>query len=122
MKNPLYTPVPGTDEPFDPKATPLSWDELKLLYNANQETVHRIDKAARLAGRMVGRIVQCGVADGYATYMIIRENKQSVRLQMCPGLGDDYMEFAWGFEATVMKSHWVFEQLDNEPLAPMLFR
>lgn len=119
MKNPLYTPVPGSDEPFDTNRTPLPWDEIKLLYNDNWENLHRIDKAARIAGRMVGRIVMCGVADGQATYMIIRENKHSARIQMCPGLGDDYTEFAWGFEATVQKTHWIFRQLDADLLTPL---
>lgn len=59
------------------------------------------------AGQLVGRIVKENIADGYAYYRVIKENKKTVRLQSVKGIGDDYQVPYWGDEATVEKKYVV---------------
>lgn len=71
----------------------------------NQKTLFSLDKKAKEKNQLVGRYIKEPYADGYAIYQIIRENKSSVRVRVCTGLGDDWAIPYWGNEATIDKNY-----------------
>ena len=81
----------------------VQWDEVDRIYNSNWAKLEAVDKAARDRGELVGRFIREGVADGYALYMITKENKKTVRITHISGLGDDYMIQYWGWECMIEK-------------------
>jgi hypothetical protein len=79
------------------------WEEMKREMDANYEAMEKRDKQAFEKGRMVGRYIQHQFADGYAYYQIVKENKNSVRIDVITGLGDDWVLPAWGRSITISK-------------------
>jgi len=65
------------------------WDE-------KFKEIEQKDKAAKQNNMLVGRYIRMPVADGYAFYEIVRENKQTVRIEHITGLGDDKERFRPG--------------------------
>jgi len=51
----------------------------------------------------VGRTLTDQVGDGYAVYVVVKENTLSVRVKVCRGLGDDWVSRYFGEEKTVKK-------------------
>jgi hypothetical protein len=80
------------------------WPAIEAYYKANEAELERCDREAVGAGTLVGRYITHPIADGQAVYQIIRENKRTVRIQVCRGLGDDWTLPAWGEEATISRS------------------
>lgn len=74
-------------------------------YDRNRESLDEQDKQAEMDGTMVGRYIEEGIADGCATYVIVKENKRTVKIRHVTGLGDDYMIGYWGKEATIHKAY-----------------
>jgi hypothetical protein len=62
----------------------------------NWEKIKKRDQKAKNTNKLVGRYISEPVADGKAIYVIDRENKNTVRIKHCKGLGDDYMVPYWG--------------------------
>jgi hypothetical protein len=79
----------------------MKWEEVSKIYDENREQLEECDKKARDANRMVGRYIQHQFADGYAVYQIIKSYKDTVRIRVCTGLGDDWVLPAWGRECTI---------------------
>ena len=79
----------------------MNWEEASKRYDENMEHLEECDKKARDADNIVGRYIQHQFADGYAVYQITRKNKDSVRIQVCTGLGDDWVLPAWGRTCTI---------------------
>lgn len=77
------------------------WDAAEKEIGDNEKRIEQEDAEARKNKTLVGRIIRKGVADGYAAYQVIKVNKTTARVRHLVGLGDDYMETAWGREATV---------------------
>jgi hypothetical protein len=71
--------------------------------NRNFDLLQEIDNEAKAANSMVGRILSFGYADGYAHYQIVRENKNTVRVQCLDGLGDDWVLPTIGACGTISK-------------------
>jgi len=71
--------------------------------DANWKNLRLLDRAARSEGSWVGRIVRHSYADGYSTYQVVREYKNTVQISLCSGLGDDWVLPAWGMIATIKK-------------------
>jgi hypothetical protein len=94
MKN-LYA---NSNHELDWKAS----NYFEVMKQNNQE-LDAQDEAARKENRLVGRIVQHGHADGYAVYQIVKENKKSVKIKHCHGIGDDWVLPAWGYECNIPK-------------------
>lgn len=94
-------------------------DELIKMWDANMEKMVASDHAAREAGRLVGRYLNFQMADGYAYYRIVRENKKSVRLQVVTDIGDDYVHPFLGEAVTLAKDKALerLEARDNWRLA-----
>ncbi len=80
------------------------WKKVMKMYDENMERLEACDKKARDAGKIVGRYIQHPYADGHAVYQIVRENKHTVRIRVCTGLGDDWILPAWGEECTIDKA------------------
>jgi hypothetical protein len=81
----------------------MSYNEIIKRMNENRKHLEECDDGAAEAGQMVGRYIGHPYADGEAIYQIIKENKQSVRIRVCAGLGDDWVLPAWGAECTIDK-------------------
>jgi hypothetical protein len=69
----------------------------------NWELLTNSDSAAKNNRTLVGRYINHQYADGYAIYLIVKENKTTVRIEVCTGLGDDWVLPAWGAKATINK-------------------
>lgn len=87
----------------------LIWQKTKD-FNASAKAMEenfnemlRQEKEAYDNGQLVGRLISVPQADGRAWYQIIRENKNSVRIRVCIGIGDDWISPIWGGEATLQK-------------------
>lgn len=72
-------------------------------FRDNHAAMQLQDQKAKEAGTLVGRYIEEGIADGAAYYVIIRENKKSVRVRRVTGVGDDWTVPYWGDEATIDK-------------------
>lgn len=69
----------------------------------NYRILEANDLEAETNNTLVGRYLDHPIADGISVYIIIKENKNSVRIRRSTGLGDDYSIPAWGFETTIPK-------------------
>lgn len=92
MSKPIYDFKVGTAS--------AGWGE---QMDANVKAMEAQDKEAKKNGTLVGRFVEHGYADGAAYYVIVRENKKSVRIHVVAGIGDDWVLPAWGIEFTLSK-------------------
>jgi hypothetical protein len=92
----LYKPKPITAKMGDSEAY------LKQ-YAENFARLRECDRLAKEAGQLVGRYIEHPFADGAAVYQVVREYKKTVVIQVCSGLGDDWVLPAWGARATVDK-------------------
>ena len=81
--------------------------ELFEEWDKNYDKMVAKDKKARKKGKLVGRYMREPIADGYAYYEIIKENKKTLRLKVIVGLGDDWRVPYWGDEANVDKNYVV---------------
>jgi hypothetical protein len=89
----LYTPIELTNE---------NWRE---AYDQNWKSINDCDQKAKADGKLVGRFLDFPYADGKAIYQIVKENKQSVVIVVCTGIGDDWVLPFLGEKATVKKSY-----------------
>lgn len=92
----LYKPKPITAKTGD------SETYLKQ-YAENYARLKECDRAAKAAGQLVGRYIEHPFADGKAFYQVVKENKHTVVIRVCTGLGDDWVLPAWGEQTTVGK-------------------
>jgi hypothetical protein len=80
------------------------WDQARPIMERNWKHLEEIDERAKNVGQLLYRYVSHSYADGKAFYQIIKENKKSVRLRVCTGLGDDWILPAWGEECSIPKT------------------
>ena len=100
MKNEmLYTPITCTDENYIEK--------FMEVIEENERRIDDIEKKAIENGGLLYRFIYEGVADGKAIYQIVKENKNTVQIQLCSldGLHYDYMVPYWGHKATIDKTY-----------------
>jgi hypothetical protein len=71
----------------------------------NFKALEEQDAKAKEAGKLVGRFIQEPFADSFAYYVIVKENKVTVRIRVCTGLGDDWVIPYWGEETTIKKDY-----------------
>lgn len=94
----LYAPVADTKGP-NAFSNFKGWE---AALKANQAELDACDQEAQDAWRLTGRYFYESVADGYAFYQIVRENKKTVRIRHCLGVAaDDYQVHVWGPEASI---------------------
>lgn len=60
------------------------------------------DRKAKIAGKVVGRVIEVSVADGFAYYEVIKENKKTVRIRWVPSIHDEYRTMYWGDGETLI--------------------
>lgn len=70
----------------------------------NWERLKQIDQEQKAKGELVGRYVDHPIADGQAVYQITNVNGGQVTIQVCRGLGDDWVLPAWGEKTTINRS------------------
>lgn len=97
----LYEPVAAKPDYEDPDWI-NKWDKAQ---KANEKELDACDDEAKKVDRMVGRFFQIQVADGYAIYQIVKENKKTVRVKRCEGIcGDEYQDWNLGHGASMSKA------------------
>ena len=81
--------------------TPVDTGNILKDWKTNFEQLTKLADEAKARGDLVGRYITRPIADGCAYYQIIRKNKNSVRIRVCTGMGDDWVIPAWGYEVTI---------------------
>ena len=102
----------------DPKTGMDSGTEYDRYIN---EAYKKALKAHKAAGEGVkkGKLVSIGVADGSASYVIVKVNKKTVKIEWRAFAGgDDYVDRRWGYVSTIPKDE---VQMYLQPLK-MAFR
>ena len=72
--------------------------------DAKRDAMYAQDEASRKAGILVGRVIDMPVADGAAHYVITKENKNTLVVEVQTGIDDDYRDWHWGDKSTVNKA------------------
>ena len=78
----------------------MDWDAM----DENMKLMETRDAEAKARGEIVGRYINHPFADGYAYYEIVKENKQTVRIQVITDIGDDWVLPAWGKTTSIKKN------------------
>ena len=81
-----------------------AWEKMIAESDKRYEELQKQDQEAKERWQLVGRYIRVQVADSYAYYEVIRENKKSVRIRLFEGICDDYQVSYWGYEATIDKA------------------
>jgi hypothetical protein len=90
---------------YEPKIIDYTnWEQAELNLKDNWNKLEEIDQKAKDSEQILYRYIAHPYADGRAYYQIIKENKNSVRLRVCIGLGDDWVLPAWGEECSISKN------------------
>lgn len=92
----------------------LSW---KDRFDKNWALLKKCDSEAAAKGQLIGRYITEPFADGQAVYQIIKENKLTVRIRVCTGLGDDWVIPYWGGETTIKKEYALQKIKQREAIA-----
>ena len=79
------------------------WDEADRAIKLNQASLEVIDRTSKNNHKLLYRYISHPFADGYAYYQIIKENKITVKIRVCKGMGDDWVLPVWGEESTISK-------------------
>ena len=94
----------------------VNWDTdtktVMKAWDTNLKQLEKQDKEAKRSDSLVGRYITEPVADGHAYYQIIKENKATVKIRLCVGLGDDWQVHYWGVEANIDKDY-ALQSLEN---------
>jgi len=80
-----------------------NWDQADLAIKKNWSALESIDEEAKNSNKILHRYISHQHADGRAYYQIIKENKKTVKIRVCTGLGDDWVLPAWGEECNIPK-------------------
>jgi hypothetical protein len=92
---------------YKPKAcgAEQDWRKRAEQWDANLAALKECDRLARVAERLVGRMIQHPYADSYAYYQVIKETKRTATIRVCRGLGDDWVLPAWGEQITLRREN-----------------
>lgn len=86
--------------------TSLPWEQLEPVLKENWEKLEAQDIKAREDGTLVGRYIREPVADGHATYVIVKEYENTVRIKYVPEVcPDEYRYSYWGNGGSIRKSY-----------------
>ena len=108
-------PMPSTlfQPEWDNKA--MTHEQRDFNYDLNHATIEGWNQAAKKAKRLVGRKICEGMGDGYGVYVVVKENRTTLRLQVCLGIGDDWTP--WGHEYSIDKAMALRCYLQDSPFA-----
>ena len=73
----------------------------------NYKRLRALDSASKKAKKLVGRYISEPIGDGHAFYLITKENKKTVQIELVNGLGDDYCVSYWGDVTRIDKNYAV---------------
>lgn len=76
---------------------------------------------SRSEGELVGRFISEPFADGKAYYKIVKENKNTVRIKVCRGLGDDNWVIPYWGEETSIKKDFALQKLRQRDALRKIF-
>jgi hypothetical protein len=96
-------PVDFDDKKFKGKDGQTDFDLMSEAYDRNHTVIRGWDDTAKKTRAWVGRTLQDGVGDGYAVYVVVKENKKTVKVKVCRGLGDDWVSRHFGEESSIDK-------------------
>jgi hypothetical protein len=96
-------PVEFEDKKFKGKDGQTDFDLMSEAYDRNHATIRGWNDAALKTKAWVGRTLRDSVGDGYAVYVVVKENKKTVRVKVCRGLGDDWVSRHFGEECSIDK-------------------
>jgi len=82
-------------------------DAWSQAFKDNFAALQLQDQKAKEEGKLVGRYVEEGVADGAAYYVVVAEMGPTVRIRRASGLGDEYSVSYWGDEALIERLYAV---------------
>jgi hypothetical protein len=93
----------------------------KSIFDAHDKKLRDIvaaDQEAKAMGQLVGRFYREQIADGYAFYVITKENKTKCKLVVVTGIGDDWTiprfgEWAWVGKKEVLWNIGRRDQMDQ---------
>ncbi len=88
-------------------------------WNTNFSNMIEKDMKSKKEKKLVGRYISHPVADGSAFYLITRENKKTVSIELVRDIGDDYRTRYWGEKATIQKVYAKQEIQTRDKLAQM---
>ncbi len=71
----------------------------------NFDDLDAADRKAKAARQIVGRYIREPYADGHAYYLITEDLGDEVRIEVCTGLGDDWVLPSWGEETLIEKNY-----------------
>lgn len=74
-------------------------------FRANEQKIADKDSKAKAEGKLVGRYINEPYADGKAVYVITKEFKTKVEIEVCTGIGDDWVIPYWGTKTKIDKSY-----------------
>ena len=91
---------------YQPVKTCVNYTDYREVEDAQKQNLARIEeieKAAIARGGLLHRFIYESVADGKSIYQIIKVNKKTVQVHLCPvdGLYSDYVVPYWGMRATI---------------------
>jgi len=89
-------------------------------FDVNWTKLTKLDYAAKTEGSLVGRFFTEPFADGQAVYQVVKENKKTVRIKVCTGLGDDWVIPYWGEESTVDKDYIEKKIANNDAMLELI--
>lgn len=92
------------------------------MIKKNWEALEECDRKAKARGELKGRYIAEPYADGKAVYQIIREDKKTVRIRVCTGLGDDWVLPYWGEETSIDKNYAIQRIAQRDALAELFGR
>ncbi len=80
-----------------------AWEMMRKKTDREWARIKTSDRKAKEAKVLVGRYITHPYADGQAVYRIVREGKATVKIEVCTGIGDDWVLPAWGRESSISK-------------------
>lgn len=81
----------------------ITEDNQDFDYDVNLAILEEHDLSARSHGRLVGRYLTKSVEDGYAYYIITKESKKKVNIELLKGLPGEQVDPEWGEKSSLLK-------------------
>ena len=96
------------------------WEVADKQQKGYQAILDKQDADAKASGTLVGRMIREQIADGFAVYVILKENKTTVRVGVVSGIDDDWVIPNIGREGSLSKDY-VINKLESEEALSKLF-
>lgn len=92
------------DKKFKGKDGHIDFDKISEVYDRNHAVIRGWDDAAKKTKKWIGRTLTECVGEGRAIYVVVKENKKTVKIKVCRGLGDDWVSRHFGEECSISKT------------------